>query len=152
MPPEAQRWYEPDSERKQVADEADYTAEIAALLRLRRELAAIRAELTSRRRLRSMKAGFNPDQPRDDHGRWTDTDGDADTSDAAAQGDVSAEAIRIAQAGFGTLIAEIPVPGGRRCVYGFVSVRVVVPGPISFPCAPRAHWSAVTHGTLLNDN
>ena len=26
-----------------------------------------------------MKAGFNPDQPRDDHGRWTDT-GTTDTT------------------------------------------------------------------------
>jgi hypothetical protein len=40
------------------------------LLRLRDELLSLRAELKFRRFLRSLKAGFNPAQLRDDNGRW----------------------------------------------------------------------------------
>jgi hypothetical protein len=91
------------------------------------------------------KAGFDPDQPRDDHGRWTDTVGGGGAArrsprDVVAQGD------------FGVLIAEIPVAGGRRCVYKFPAISIVVPGPTNFACTATAHWSAVTHGRLLNDN
>lgn len=53
-------------------------ADLAHLLMLRRgldrlaaELADVRAELAVRRALRG-KAGFDPNQPRDDRGRWSD--------------------------------------------------------------------------------
>jgi hypothetical protein len=50
------------------------------------ELATIRAELKFRKFISAFKAAFNPDQPRDEDGRWTDggsTSPKAD-SDAAA--------------------------------------------------------------------
>lgn len=51
-----------------------------AELRLKCTIAWLRCLVALRRCVRlSAKAGFNPDQPRDDHGRWTDT-GAADAS------------------------------------------------------------------------
>ena len=43
-------------------------------------LALLRLEVAALRRHLAWKAGFDPEQPRDDHGRWTETgaiDGDA---------------------------------------------------------------------------
>ena len=98
---------------------------------------------------RAIKA-YNPDQPRDELGRWTDG-GEAQpaplTQKPSAQG-----TIRVAQVGFGRLIAEIPVPGGRRCVYSFGSFGVVVPGSANFRCSARIHFSGAAHGQLFNDN
>ncbi|MCC6271226.1 MAG: hypothetical protein IT190_08110 [Microbacteriaceae bacterium] len=45
----------------------------AALIELRSGLAYIRLLVADLRLYLAFKAGFNPDQPRDDHGRWTDT-------------------------------------------------------------------------------
>jgi hypothetical protein len=42
------------------------------LLRLKWLAAATCFEITLRRHDRALKAGFNPDEPRDDRGRWTD--------------------------------------------------------------------------------
>jgi hypothetical protein len=53
---------------------------------------------------------------------------------------------------FGRLTAEIPVPGGRRCIYDFGAVSVVVPGPVNFPCMTAVPLAATTHGYLLNAN
>jgi hypothetical protein len=77
---------------------------------------------------------YNPEQPRvpagnSDGGQWT----------------------QIAS-GFGILLTEIPVPGGRRCVYNFGAFRVVVPGPINFQCPLLMPLAGTTHGYLLNDN
>ena len=47
----------------------------AALLGLRSGLAYIRLLVADLRLHLALKAGFNPDQPRDDHGRWTDAGG-----------------------------------------------------------------------------
>lgn len=47
----------------------------AALLELRSGLAYIRLLVADLRLRLALKAGFNPDQPRDDHGRWTDAGG-----------------------------------------------------------------------------
>jgi len=43
-------------------------------------LAAMRVQLAWARlaQIERWKAGFNPDQPRDDHGRWTDAGDDSD--------------------------------------------------------------------------
>ena len=54
------------------------------LSQMRYEVSAIRAELKFRRLIRAIRAGFNPDQPRDDDGRWTATG--ADQIDIAARG------------------------------------------------------------------
>ena len=34
----------------------------------------------------------------------------------------------------------------------FGAFSVAVPGAVNFPCPAVLHWSAATHGTLLNDN
>ena len=47
----------------------------AGLLRLNWLAAATRFEIAMRRHAWALKAGFNPDQPRDDRGQWTDEGG-----------------------------------------------------------------------------
>ncbi|HZQ11448.1 MAG TPA: hypothetical protein VFB31_01415 [Pseudolabrys sp.] len=119
------------------------------LLRLKWLAAATRFELAMRRHDRALrracKANFNPDQPRvrrgqREGGQWTDGEGGGSPR------------TRTAQAGFGTLTAEIPVSGGRRCVYNFGLISVVIPGPTNFRCPPTLPIAATTHGYLLNDN
>jgi hypothetical protein len=75
--PEATRLQsqQPDSQ----ADVAALRAERDELLRMRRELVAIKVELKFRKLLRALKA-YNPDQPRvpagnPDGGQWTDSNG-----------------------------------------------------------------------------
>ncbi|HEV7411352.1 MAG TPA: hypothetical protein VGO01_22945 [Bradyrhizobium sp.] len=53
------------------------------------EIATIRAELKFRKFMRALKAAFNPDQPRDEDGRWTDRGSTSPKagSDAAADSD-----------------------------------------------------------------
>ena len=99
------------------------------------------------------KAGFNPDQPRvpkdnPGGGRWVG----AFTLPDQQQNETPSRPMVVAQSGFGTLVAEFLVPGGRRCVYNFGSISIVAPGPTNFRCSPMAHWSGLTHGTILNDN
>jgi hypothetical protein len=43
------------------------------LSRIRYEISAIRVELKFRKFIRALEAKFDPDQPRDDDGRWTVT-------------------------------------------------------------------------------
>jgi len=71
-------WPDPDDDRSAPTPastiEQDLAAEREALVRLRSELAALKAEIRFRELLR--KAGFNPDQPRvpagnRDGGQWT---------------------------------------------------------------------------------
>src|SRR5690349_12484618 len=45
----------------------------------------------------------------------------------------------------GKLVAEIPVPGGRRCVYRFDFGSVVVHGWVNAPCTPKVPSSGVVH-------
>lgn len=47
------------------------------VLRLKWLVAATRFEITMHRHALALKAGFNPDQPRDEQGRWTDAGGGA---------------------------------------------------------------------------
>jgi len=47
----------------------------SCLLRLKWLAAATRFEIAMRRHDRALKAGFNPEQPRDEIGRWTDANG-----------------------------------------------------------------------------
>lgn len=89
---------------------------------------------------------YSAEQPRvpagsQEGGRWT-----SDTSNGDGQ------RTRVAQAGFGPLVADIPGPGGRRCVYRFGTVNVMIPGPVNFRCPASMHWSGTTHGIRLNDN
>jgi hypothetical protein len=48
-----------------------------ALARMKYQVMGIKVELKLRRLSISTKDGFDPDQPRDDRGRWTDGDGAA---------------------------------------------------------------------------
>lgn len=47
------------------------------VLRLKWLVAATRFEIAMHRHALALKAGFNPDQPRDEQGRWTDAGGGA---------------------------------------------------------------------------
>ena len=95
---------------------------------------------------------YSPNQPRvpagsREGGRWLGTAPIQQTVENAPPAPTV-----LAQSDFGTLIAEIRVPGGRRCVYSFGRITVVAPGPTNFNCSPTVHWSGVVHGRLLNDN
>jgi hypothetical protein len=111
---------------------------------LRRHVAFVREIRSARRFLLEWR--YDPDQPRvpagsPDGGQWT-------------SGEASGEqSLQIAQAySFGSLIAEIPVPGGRRCVYQFSFGAVVVGGGVYVRCLPRIPSAGVVHGYFLNDN
>ena len=54
-----------------------------ALLELRSGLAYLRLLVADLRLHLALKAGFNPDQPRDDQGRWTDAGGGTQIAEAA---------------------------------------------------------------------
>lgn len=117
--------------------------------RLRQRLARPEYEL------RRFQQKYSPNQPRvpagnPDGGRWFGAFSLPDQR--PAQDETRPKPTVLAQAGFGRLIAEIPVSGGRRCVYSFGVFSVAVPGAVNFRCQPRLHWSGATHGTLLNDN
>jgi hypothetical protein len=72
------RYFRPDVAHDQRVQapvhkhDLDFSAVRDSLLQLEREVTALRAELKFRRFFQDLKAGFNPDQARDDHGRWTD--------------------------------------------------------------------------------
>jgi hypothetical protein len=51
------------------------------------EIATIRAELKFRKFMRAVKAAFNPDQPRDEDGRWTDSGSTSPKADSDATAD-----------------------------------------------------------------
>jgi len=106
----------------------------------------------------SIEQKYRPDQARvpagnAGGGQWTDEGaagrGIGSTSRSSNGAD---RQTRIAQAGFGRLVAEIPVSGGRNCVYNFGTFLVVVPGPANFRCMALMPLAGTTHGGLLNDN
>jgi len=152
------RWKEAQEEEARRQAEAVQEEFERKLLRLHCEVKKLKLE--HERWLFEEKYGFNPDQPRDELGRWTsgaNNVGDSAVASSgndslATTGDAESQRTRLAQAGFGTLITQFEVPGGRRCVYNFGSYSVVVSGPTNFLCSPTVHWSGVVHGRLLNDN
>lgn len=114
----------------------------AASIAIRFELAmnrlqeAIEATRIERRYNPNWAAQSRVPRGNPDGGRWTTGGGGAD----------------VALNDWGRLVAEIPVRGGRKCVYRFETFSIVVDGPVNFPCQDRVPWSAVTHGQMLNDN
>jgi len=46
------------------------------IVRLKDEMSIVRADLKFRKLKHAIKAGFNANQPRDDHGRWSNGAGD----------------------------------------------------------------------------
>jgi hypothetical protein len=156
---ERTKYFFPEPERENADAERKYLEELESerdeLLRLKSELAVIRADIRWQKAPRARKA-YNPNQPRvpagnPDGGQWTSGDGGGD-ADRRELVDDRPRQTELAQSGFGTLVVEIPRPGGRDCVYKFSFFSVIVRGPASFRCSPFAHWSAVTHGRRLNDN
>jgi hypothetical protein len=129
-----------EEEEARIAAEQEEMRE--TLSWLRRELAEVKFALAMRR----IAHKYDPNQPRVPAG---DSAGGQWTNDKDSTGDAP---VVFAQAGFGRLVAEIPVPGGRRCVYNFGVISVAMPGAANFRCSSRMHWSGATHGTLLNDN
>ena len=95
---------DPAAPRDKAHDRAAVRAEIDALLKLKSELAGIRAELKFRRFLRAFKAGFNPDQPRDDLGQWTEGGERADEDSQDVQ--IAGTVIRICIAGSRALTTD----------------------------------------------
>jgi hypothetical protein len=80
-----------NAQARDVAFLRELVARREDLLRLRRELAAINAELKFRRFLRALKAGFNPSQPRVPRGnpgggQWT-SDGGTGGGDGSGRND-----------------------------------------------------------------
>ncbi|MCK9917792.1 hypothetical protein MXD81_52505 [Microbacteriaceae bacterium K1510] len=123
------------------------------LLRLKCLVAAVRLERTMYRHARTLKYGYNPNRPRvpagdPTGGQWTGVG-------ARSSGDPredTGQRTRVAQVQFGRLVAEIPISGGRNCVYNFGSFSVVVPGPARMRCPATSPLAGTTHGRLLNDN
>ena len=78
---------------------------------------------------------YSPDQPRvpagnPDGGQWTSGSGAG--MRRSPQGAKPRDDVVLAQGDFGIQIAEIPVAGGRRCVYRFSAFSVVVAGAANF--------------------
>ncbi len=89
---------------------------------------------------------FNPNQPRDEIGRWTETGaGDQTGTDLGGL-------LQLAGSfPMGILLADYATGNGRICVYDFGHFRIVVPGP-THRCQDRVFLPNTTHGYLLNDN
>ena len=154
-------WLDPSATRVRLkeAQEDEARARAAAEQEaLEREILALRhdfAKLKLEYELRRFQRKYSSNQPRvpagnPDGGQWVGAFNVP--AQRPAQSETQPRPTVLAQPGFGRLVAEIPVPGGRRCVYNFGPISVVAPGPTNFSCPSRAHWSAVTHGRLLNDN
>lgn len=113
------------------------------------------------------KANFNPDQPRDEQGRWTDAGGAGDGSNAEAgfndprilsdaEPDISIKpGDRLAQLEFGRLVGQATVRNGigRMCFYRFSYGIVMVPGLANLGCQLLVPAAGAVHGRLIaNDN
>jgi hypothetical protein len=142
--------------REAQEEEARAQAE-AAQEELERELLQLRWEvkkLKLEHELWLFDQKYSPSQPRvpagsREGGRWI---GAFTLPNQQTVENTTSRPTVLAQSDFGTLVAEIPVPGGRRCVYNFGRISVVAPGPTNFRCSRTMHWSGVVHGRLLNDN
>jgi len=119
-------------------DDQDTALNARARLTLAIDLAA--------KQLRGQNKLFNPDQPRDDHGRWMGG-GDPGSSTSNSRGQQVASGYE-----WGSLVAEFMTGVGRRCIYRFDYGLVAIPGPTYGRCWDSVLSSAATHGTLLNDN
>ncbi len=139
-------------ESEQVPDLDALSALRASHFRLKAEVAALQAELKFRRFFRNLKAGFNPDQSRDDHGRWTDEGGGSNSNDDL-QTPVSNEEAAVAQIEMGILLGQALVHpthgGGKDGFYQFSYGIVAIRWSANFACAPTLPWFAATHGRLI---
>jgi hypothetical protein len=107
---------------------------VDAATTFRVKVATLRFQLAAVRLENAFKANFDLEQPRvpagsEDSGQWTRLAGD-----------------------IGRLVSEFPFWNGRACVYDFGTHSVIVSGPTHSHCGSWVHWSAVTHGSILNDN
>ncbi|MEA2875813.1 MAG: hypothetical protein QOF14_1009 [Hyphomicrobiales bacterium] len=137
-----------------AAAQEEFEREVAALRESHQRVRIMLADVKFELALRALGRKYSENQPRvpagsREGGRWIGA------FTMPSQQTVETAPSRptvLAQPGFGRLVAEIPVPGGRRCVYNFGVISVAMPGAANFRCSPRMHWSGATHGTLLNDN
>lgn len=70
-----------------------------ALIDLHYELASLRANIIFARLLRALRVKFDPNQPRDERGRWTDGAAANDLSDAINLGSVASGATDFSSVG-----------------------------------------------------
>jgi hypothetical protein len=146
--------------RMSDAEFQDFEAFRLSFNKLSREVSEFRRKVeadAARWRARQLERRFNPNQPRvgagvPEGGQFVGANGLS--SGMRDDGPAAKPSGNIVLAGysFGILIAEIPVPGGRRCVYKFDFGSVVVPGAVHLGCSTEVPSSAVTHGYMLNDN
>lgn len=71
------------------------------LTNLHYELASLRADITFARLLRALRVKFDPDQPRDERGRWTDGAAASDLSGAINSNSVASGATDFSSVGRG---------------------------------------------------
>jgi len=88
-------------------------------------------------------------------GQWTSGDG----GDTINDGLLGLQSVASNIDAFGRLTAELPkidflsgLTSGRWCVYQFDTFTSIVEGPTNLSCPAWVPWSAVVHGSLLNDN
>ena len=79
--PDRARFLQPDMRVEAIAPEHGFPPE--AISKLAAGIAVIRREVAQLRALLAWKANFDPTQPRDERGRWTDTGAGSETSDKA---------------------------------------------------------------------
>lgn len=123
----------------------DDTRRAIASARLLRAIADLRWDLLVLKTALRLHRRYDPNQPRvpagsAEGGHWT-------SGGRGSTGRLLAQAYS-----FGTLVAEIPVPGERRCVYRFDFGSVVGGGGVYVRCLPRIPSAGVVHGYMLNDN
>jgi hypothetical protein len=95
MRPDTHRWMRPDAAKSQGATEAPDANFDAEFHDRRLKVATLRVEWELLKfALRGRKAGFNPTQPRDDHGRWTNG-GDSNSGQAANADDDESRVIEV---------------------------------------------------------
>jgi hypothetical protein len=56
-----------------------------AIIKLKSDTASVRTELKFRKLMNALKSGFDPSQPRDDLGRWSDSASDLSPSGLSNQ-------------------------------------------------------------------
>ncbi|MES2751982.1 MAG: hypothetical protein V4661_11480 [Pseudomonadota bacterium] len=70
------------------------------IIELKDEVNSIRSDLKFRKLAHAIKQEFNPDQPRDERGRWTETGSDASNPDSAPRLFLLASYSKIAECNF----------------------------------------------------
>ena len=95
------------------------------------------------------KAGFNPDQPRDEQGRWTETDADAQADDENAAGQALLDEFGAAERPRGhhfvprSLYRDLPLSPDARAVFDRATTGTLRTGPHGWSSGHLAYNEAV---------